>query len=62
MIKKLLLSGTVLTVLSVFFFGRDAASYVGTTLGWVKDSVKNSVPLDFEIDPGDPLSPHLDDG
>jgi chromosome segregation ATPase len=36
-------------VLGLFFFGRDAASYVGTSLGWVKQSIKDSIPIDFEI-------------
>lgn len=31
-------------------FGRDAASYVSTSCGIVKQSVKDSVPVDFEIE------------
>jgi chromosome segregation ATPase len=34
----------------VLFFGRDAASYIRTSAGWVKDSVKSSVPVEFEIE------------
>lgn len=50
MVKKVLIIVGGVTVLSVFLFGRDAASYVGTSVGWVKDSVKDSVPIEFELD------------
>jgi chromosome segregation ATPase len=43
------MSGAVAAALGTFFFGRDAVSYVGTSIGWVRDSVKNAVPIDFEI-------------
>jgi chromosome segregation ATPase len=49
MLRKILVSGVGVGLLGLFFFGRDAASYFGTSIGWVKDSVKNSVPMDFEI-------------
>lgn len=49
MFKKTLLAGAAVTTLGLLFFGRDAVSYVGTTVGWIKDSVKNSVPIDFEL-------------
>ncbi|MBX9790900.1 MAG: hypothetical protein K2Y37_18430 [Pirellulales bacterium] len=50
MLKKALIGGGVLALLTGFFFGRDACSYVRTSVGWVKDSVKDSVPVEFEID------------
>jgi len=50
MCRKLVYSGAAAAVLMLLFFGRDCASYVGTSYGWVKDSVRNSVPIDFEID------------
>ncbi len=50
MIKKALVTVGGLSLLMVLFFGRDAASYVRTTFGWVKDSVKSSVPIEFEIE------------
>jgi len=50
MIKKALVTVAGLTLLSVLFFGRDALSYVSTTCGWVKDSVKSQVPIEFEIE------------
>jgi len=50
MIKKTILSVGVLTLLGLFCFGRHASSYVRTSAGWIKDSVKQGVPLEFEID------------
>jgi chromosome segregation ATPase len=50
MIKKTLVTVGGITLLSVLFFGRDAASYVRTSFGWVKDSVKAAVPIEFEIE------------
>jgi chromosome segregation ATPase len=50
MIRKLLFVTAGLVLLGLFLFGRHAASYVGTSASWVRDSVKDSVPLNFEID------------
>ena len=50
MIKRVIIGMATAAMLAVFFFGRDAASYVGTSAGWVKSSVKDSVPIEFEID------------
>ncbi len=50
MIRKTLVAVGGLSLLMVLFFGRDAASYVRTSFGWVKDSVKSSVPVEFEIE------------
>ncbi len=50
MIKKTLVTVGGLGLLTVLFFGWDAASYVRTSFGWVKDSVKSSVPIEFEIE------------
>ncbi len=50
MIKKALLAGIGICLVSAVFFGRDAFSYFRTTAGRVKDTVRGSVPLDFEID------------
>lgn len=50
MIRKVLLGGAVLFVVGLLLFGRDAASYVRTTVGYMKDSVKESVPVEFQID------------
>jgi predicted nucleic acid-binding Zn-ribbon protein len=50
MIRKTLVTAGAVTLAMMLFFGRDAASYLGTTFGWVKDSVKNNVPIEFEIE------------
>jgi phage shock protein A len=50
MIRKLLFVSAGLVLVGFFLFGRHAASYVGTGAGWVRDTVKDSVPLNFEID------------
>jgi chromosome segregation ATPase len=50
MIKKGILAGVAAILLAGFFFGRDACSYMSTSAGWVKDSVKSSVPMEFEIE------------
>jgi chromosome segregation ATPase len=50
MIKKLLIGVGLAVIAGLWFFGRDTFSYVRTSLGWMKDSVKNSVPVQFEIE------------
>ena len=50
MIKKLVFVVVLGAVAAVFFLGRDAVSYIRTSVGWMKDSVKSSVPVQFEIE------------
>jgi hypothetical protein len=50
MIKKSLMAVGGLSLLMVLFFGRDAASYVRTSFGWMKDTVRSQVPVEFEIE------------
>lgn len=50
MLKKGLFAVAGAILLSLLLFGRDAASYVGTSASRVKDSVRNQVPVEFEID------------
>jgi chromosome segregation ATPase len=50
MVKKVILGVAAGCLLAGFFFGRDAWSYMSTSAGWVKDSVKSSVPMEFEIE------------
>jgi hypothetical protein len=50
MIRKGSILAIGLALAAVIFFGRDAASYVWTSAGRVKQSVRSSVPLEFEID------------
>lgn len=48
--KKALVATGGAALLATLFFGRDAWSYISTSAGWVKDSVKDSVPIQFEIE------------
>lgn len=50
MIKKVLIGSGVAFLLGTLVFGRGAVSYVRTSWGQMRDSVKNSVPVKFEID------------
>lgn len=50
MVKKTLFGAAIAAVVLGLVFGRDAASYVSTSLGWVSQSVRDSVPIDFEIE------------
>jgi len=49
MLKKGILASGALLLLLGLFFGRDAFSYVATTAGWIHNSVKDSVPVEFEL-------------
>lgn len=49
MIKKLIFTGGLLLLGSVLLFGSEAVSYLRTSTGYVKDSVYNSVPVEFQI-------------
>ena len=50
MFKRALLVVGGAALLGTFLFGRNAVSYVATGAGMVKDSVKDSVPISFEIE------------
>ena len=50
MLKKAIFAGVGVALVGTFLFGRDVVSYVGTSAGWIKDSVKGSVPIEFEIE------------
>jgi hypothetical protein len=50
MIKKALFTVVTLGLTTVVLFGRDAASYVSTTYDRLTHSVKESVPVEFQID------------
>jgi hypothetical protein len=50
MIKKALFTVIALGLTTVVLFGRDATSYVGTTYHRLTSSVKDSVPIEFQID------------
>ena len=50
MIKLVVFAGCGLMVLGLLCFGHEAFSYIRTSAGCLKDSVKNSVPVEFQIE------------
>ena len=49
MCKKFVVLGLAAALGAGLFFGSDAVSYVKTSAGWIKDSVKKNVPIEFQI-------------
>jgi len=49
MVKKGIMLGVAALVLVGLLFGREGVSHVKTSLGWVRQSVRDSVPVEFEI-------------
>jgi tellurite resistance protein len=49
MVKKGMFLGAAVAVLVGLLFGREGFSHVKTSLGWVRQSVRESVPVEFEI-------------
>src|SRR5687767_11840146 len=49
MVKKGIMLGSAAAVLLGLLFGREGFSHVKTSLGWVRQSVRESVPVDYEI-------------
>lgn len=50
MVKKGLFAGGAVLLLVGLLFGRDAFSYATTSAGWVRQSVRDSVPVSFELE------------
>ncbi len=50
MIKKAIIGTGITLMLGLFFFGRDMASYVNTSARYMRDSVQDSVPTEFQIE------------
>ena len=50
MIKRLIVVGGSALLLSTIVCGRDVWSYVRTSAGCLKDSVSNSVPMEFQLE------------
>lgn len=50
MVKKVIIGASAVALLTAVVFGRDAVSYVATAAGWAKQSVRDSVPIEFEIE------------
>lgn len=60
MIKKTILGVVGLGLTTLVLFGSDAASYVSTTYGRITSSVKESVPVEFQIDRAKQMVKDLD--
>jgi prefoldin subunit 5 len=50
MIRKVLILGGGAALLGVLLVGRDVISYLRTSFGYVKQSVTEAVPIEFQID------------
>ena len=50
MMKKSIYVGAAVALLLGLLFGRDAVSYVSTSVSQLHQSVKDNVPIEFEID------------
>ena len=50
MIKKAIIGAGITLMLGLFFFGRDMVSYVNTSARYMRDSVQESVPTEFQIE------------
>ena len=48
--KRTILIGGGIILVGALLFGREAVSYVRTSAGYVKETVKDSVPVKFQID------------
>ena len=49
MVKKIVLIGGGTMLIGLLVFGRGAVSYVRTSAGYMTDSMKDAVPVEFEI-------------
>jgi len=50
MIKKVIIIGAVVLLVGMLVFGTSMVSYLRTSAGYVADSVRDAVPMKFEID------------
>jgi len=50
MVKRLLIVGGSAALLGLIVAGRDAWSYIRTSTGYVTDAVKETVPVEFQVD------------
>jgi len=50
MIKKAILGTGATVLLGLLFFGSDLFSYVRTSAGYVRESVRDAIPMDVQID------------
>ena len=50
MLKKTIFVVVGLGLLGFLIFGRQCASYIGTSIGWAKQSINDNIPIDFQIE------------
>jgi chromosome segregation ATPase len=50
MLRKAIAGGGALLLLVGLVFGREAVSYVKTSAGWMHQTVKDAVPIEFELE------------
>lgn len=50
MIKKTIIGAGAGLLLLTLMFGKDALSYMGTSIGWIHDTVRLQVPVQFELE------------
>ena len=50
MVKKVLVIGGGVVLLGALLIGRDACSYLRTSVGYVTDAARESVPIEFQVD------------
>lgn len=50
MLRKLLIVGGGTALVGLVFLGRDAMSYLQTSLGYVTDAAQDAIPIEFQID------------
>jgi chromosome segregation ATPase len=50
MLRKAFFGGGALLLLVGLVFGREAVSYVTTSAGWMHQTVKDAVPIEFELE------------
>jgi chromosome segregation ATPase len=50
MLRKIIVGSGALMLLAGLLFGREAVSYVKTSAGWMHQTVKDSVPIEFELE------------
>jgi hypothetical protein len=60
MLKRALIAGGGVLLLAALVGGRDAVSYISTSMGWVQQTMKDSVPIEFELERARNLIKELD--
>ena len=61
MLKKSLFVVGGVGLLGALFFGRDCASYIGTSIGWARQTISDSVPIEFQLQRAREMCDKLDE-